>query len=46
MKILDWYIIRKFLGTFFFMIGAFCIIAVVFDVSENIEDFINTIFNW
>lgn len=42
MKILDWYIIRKFLGTFFFMIGAFCIIAVVFDVSENIEDFIKS----
>lgn len=42
MQILDWYIIKKFLGTFFFMIGAFCIIAVVFDVSENIEDLVNS----
>lgn len=40
MKKLDWYIIRKFLGTFFFMIGAFCVIAVVFDLSENIDDLI------
>ena len=42
MKKLDWYIVRKFLGTFFFMIAAFCVIAVVFDVSENIEDLVNS----
>ncbi len=38
MKLLDWYIIKKFLSTFFFMIGAFCVIAVVFDLSENVDD--------
>lgn len=41
-KILDRYIIRKFLGTFFFMIGAFIIIAVVFDISENIDEFLKS----
>lgn len=41
-KKLDLYIIKKFLGTFFFMIGAFVIIAVVFDVSENIDDLIKS----
>ncbi|MEY3398632.1 MAG: hypothetical protein RL220_1226 [Bacteroidota bacterium] len=42
MKILDLYIIRKFLGTFFFMIGAFMVIAVVFDISENVDDLIKS----
>lgn len=41
MKKLDWYIIRKFLTAFFYMIGAFCVIAVIFDLSENIDDFLN-----
>lgn len=41
-KKLDWYIIKKFLGTFFFMICAFVIILVVFDVSENIDDFVKS----
>lgn len=40
MKLLDWYIIKKFLSTFFFMIAIFCVIAVVFDLSENIDDLI------
>ncbi|MFM1931269.1 MAG: hypothetical protein RL226_572 [Bacteroidota bacterium] len=40
MKLLDRYIIKKFLSTFFFMIGAFCIIAVVFDLSENVDDLV------
>lgn len=41
-KKLDVYIIRKFLGTFVFMILAFVIIAVVFDISENIDDLIKS----
>lgn len=41
MKKIDWYIIRKFLTAFFYMIGAFCVIAVVFDLSENIDDLLN-----
>ena len=42
MKILDQFIIKKFIGTFLFMIGVFVIIAVVFDVSENIDDFLKS----
>jgi len=41
-KKLDIYIIKKFLGTFVFMILAFIVIAVVFDVSENIDDLIKS----
>lgn len=37
-KKIDIYIIKKFLGTFIFMIGAFVMIAVVFDISENIDE--------
>lgn len=40
MKILDKYIIRKFLGTFFFSLALIIIIAVVFDISEKLDDFI------
>lgn len=37
---LDLYIIKKFLGTYFFSIILIITIAVVFDVSEKIDDFI------
>lgn len=37
---LDWYIIKKFLGTFFFSITLILLIVVVFDISEKIDDFI------
>jgi lipopolysaccharide export system permease protein len=40
MKIADWYILRKFLVTFFGALGLILAIAVVFDVSEKIEDFV------
>lgn len=40
MKKLDWYIIRKFLGTFFFTIGLIILIVVIFDISEKLDDFI------
>jgi len=36
-KILDWYIIRKFLGTFLYAIAIFIAIAVVFDLTEKID---------
>lgn len=38
---MDWYIIGKFLGTYFFAIALIISIAVVFDVNENIDKFIN-----
>ena len=41
MKKLDWYILRKFLGTFFFILTVIMLIAVVFDISEKIDDFIS-----
>lgn len=40
-KKLDWYIIKKFLGTFFFMMAVLMSMAVVFDISERIDDFIS-----
>lgn len=40
MKKLDIYIIRKFLGTFFFSIALIISISIVFDFSENVDEFI------
>lgn len=37
----DIYIIRKFLTTFFFMLGIIMLLAMVFDVSEKLSDLIN-----
>ena len=39
-KILDGYITRKFLGTFFLAIALIIVIVVVFDAVEKIDDFI------
>ncbi len=39
MKKIDWYILRKFLTTFFFSIFLFTLIAVVIDISEKTDDF-------
>ena len=38
-KIIDTYIIKKFLGTFFFCLVLILTIAVVFDFAEKIDDF-------
>ncbi|MCB0396049.1 MAG: LptF/LptG family permease [Flavobacteriales bacterium] len=40
MKIIDRYIIGKFLGTFIFSITLIILIAVVFDITEKVDDFI------
>ncbi|MFN5323600.1 MAG: LptF/LptG family permease [Bacteroidota bacterium] len=40
LKKLDLYIIRKFLTTFLFAIALIIMIAIVFDISEKIDDFI------
>ncbi len=40
MKKLDWYIINKFLSTFFFTVLIFVMIGVIIDFSEKVEDFI------
>lgn len=39
LKRLDWYIIAKFLGTFFFSIVLILSIAVVFDITEKMDHF-------
>lgn len=39
-KILDRYIMRKFLGTYLFAIAIIIVIVVVFDAAEKIDDFI------
>lgn len=41
LKILDRYIIKKYLLTFFFMLGVIMILAMVFDLSEKLGDFID-----
>lgn len=39
MKLIDKYIIKKFLGTFIFAMLLIILIIIVFDISEKIEDF-------
>lgn len=41
MKKLDWYILRKFLGTFVFIMALLLCITVVIDLSEKIDPFVN-----
>jgi len=40
MKKIDWYIIKKFLGTFFFTLTLILMIVIIFDISEKIDDFL------
>jgi len=40
LKKLDIYIIKKFLGTFFFAISLLILIVIVFDISEKIDEFL------
>lgn len=40
MKILDWYIIRKFLGTYVFAIFLILAITVMFDINEKLDAFL------
>ena len=40
LKILDVYIIKKFLGTYFFAIALIISISIVFDLSEKIDNYI------
>ncbi|MCR5014256.1 MAG: LptF/LptG family permease [Bacteroidales bacterium] len=40
MKKIDFYILRKFIGTFFFAVSLLMVIIIVFDLSENIDAFL------
>ncbi|HEY5367567.1 MAG TPA: LptF/LptG family permease [Hanamia sp.] len=42
MKIIDWYIVKKFFSTFFFCLLALTVIVVVVDLSEKTDDFSKT----
>ena len=42
MNKLDWYIVKKFLGTFFFTLALILLIVIVFDISEKIDDFLES----
>ena len=39
-KIIDWYIISKYLGTFIYTLTIFVVIIVIFDLSEKLDDFL------
>ncbi len=43
---IDWYIIKKFLGTYFFAITLVISIAVVFDYTEKMDRFMNNNAPW
>ena len=40
MKILDWYIIKKFLGTYIFAIALILAITIMFDINEKLDAFL------
>ena len=40
-KLLDRYIIRKFIGTFFVALLLIIVIVIIFDISEKIDDFVD-----
>jgi lipopolysaccharide export system permease protein len=45
-KTIDIYITKKFLGTFFYAITLILSISVVFDMSENLDDFLSKDVTW
>ncbi len=42
LKILDKYILKRFIGTFFFSISLMLCIFIVFDISEKLQDFVSS----
>lgn len=42
MKKLDLYLLKKFLGTYFFMVVIIIMIVIVFDLVEKVDDFMET----
>lgn len=42
MKKIDWYILKKFLSTFFFSVILFTMISTVIDMSEKTDDFVKS----
>src|ERR1700757_562189 len=42
LKVIDRYIIKKYLGTFTFTLAIFSVITVVFDISEHLDNFLKS----
>ena len=42
MKKIDLYIVKRFLSTFFLTIGLILIVVIIFDISEKIDDFLQS----
>ncbi len=40
-RVLDWYIMRRFIGTFFLALLLIIGIVIIFDISEKIDDFVS-----
>jgi lipopolysaccharide export system permease protein len=40
LKVIDRYLIKKYLGTFVFTLGIFVVVTVVFDISEHLDNFL------
>lgn len=34
---IDWYIFKKYIGTFVFAISLLIVVVIVFDVAENVD---------
>jgi lipopolysaccharide export system permease protein len=45
-RTIDIYITKKFLGTFFYAIALILSIAIVFDMSENLDEFLSKDISW
>lgn len=43
---IDWYIIKKFLATFFFTMLIICMVGMIIDFSEKVEKFIEEPITW
>lgn len=39
---IDWYILRKFIGTFIYSLTILLVISVVIDITEKVDDFMNS----
>ena len=45
-KLIDYYIIKKFPGTFFFALAMIMAIVIIFDVAEKLDDFMDNDISW
>ena len=41
LKKIDWYIIKKFISTFFIALMFMIVIVIIFDISEKVDNFVS-----